>query len=206
MKLNALLTKTVKMSGVVVIAIHRQAARVNVHHTVNTHPGSVLRRVLSRDVMLAAMTKVVKVSFTILMLRIVSLAVADSDKESFNFRIAFNLTMNAYLLLIALNVLTKLTPTCQTVTVGPVRTVESRWRVHTPGGDRGRRWGGGRGWGWGRGISRGRVIDASNDQCCESVYVPISRVGARDYYVQGHGDENNQPSGGGHDCKGDETA
>lgn len=127
MKLKALLTNTVNMSGVVVIAIGRHAARVKVHQTVNTQPGSVLRRVLSRDVMLAAVTKVYKVSFTIVILRLMRVKTGTS-KKSIHFRIAFKLTVNAYTLLVTLKVLTNLTPTCQTVTVGPVRTVQSRWK------------------------------------------------------------------------------
>lgn len=125
MKLKALLTNTVNMSGVVVIAMGRHAARVNVHQTVKTRPGSVLRRVLSRDVILAAVTKVFKVSFTMVVLRMTSV-LTDSGKKSDRFRIDFKLTINAYTLLTTLKVLTNLTPTCQTVTVGPVRTVESR--------------------------------------------------------------------------------
>lgn len=127
MNLNALLTKTVNMSGVVVIAIGRQAARVNVQHTVNTHPGSVLRRVLSRDVMLAAVTNVTNVSFNMLVLRLVRVNIGSNGSRCSRFRISFNVTVKAYLLLIALKLLTKLTPTCETVTVQPVRTVESRW-------------------------------------------------------------------------------
>lgn len=88
MNLKALLTKTVKMDGVVVIAIGRHAARVNVHQTVNTHPGSVLGRVLSRDVMLAAFTKLVKVDFKILVLRKLRVKATTSNART-RFRVDF---------------------------------------------------------------------------------------------------------------------
>lgn len=134
MNLKALFTKTVNMSGVVVMAIGRHAARVNVHHTVNTHPGSVLRRVLSRDVILAAVTNVTNVSFTMFMLRVLRGTTGSPKIVGARCRISFKLTVKAYVLLVTLKILTKLTPTCHTVTVGPVRTVESRWACERAAG------------------------------------------------------------------------
>ena len=121
--LGTLLAGAIGVSNIMMVTVRERTTEIGIRRAIGARPKDILQQILSESMVLTTVAGMMGISFAVLVLQIMDMAITSDSGRSFGFQVTFGLAVGTCALLITLGMLAGLAPAYRAMTIKPIEAI-----------------------------------------------------------------------------------
>ena len=121
--LGTLLAGAIGVSNIMMVTVRERTTEIGIRRAIGARPKDILQQILSESMVLTTVAGMMGISFAVLVLQIMDMAITSDSGRSFGFQVTFGLAVGTCALLITLGMLAGLAPAYRAMAIKPIEAI-----------------------------------------------------------------------------------
>lgn len=121
--LGTLLAGAIGVSNIMMVTVRERTTEIGIRRAIGARPRDILQQILSESMVLTTVAGMMGISFAVLVLQVMDVAITSSNGNSYGFQVTFGLAIGTCALLAALGMLAGLAPAYRAMAIKPIEAI-----------------------------------------------------------------------------------